>query len=135
MLVKFPYQDARIETATFDGSEISWSMGGKGKAELDLAGVNFEGSNEPIRIVWTLPLASLEPSGSGFRTVLRSLAPSTDFSLTIVLEEGCGYRIDNKYKEHPGQRQITCFSTDKKSPPHASRGSCGLGIRKSAQVE
>jgi hypothetical protein len=135
MPIALPYKDGRIEAVTVGGAEVPWRATGKGKAELDLTGLAVGGLAGPIQVVWSVPLGSLTRDGRGYLANLRSLVPTTEFSLTVVLEKGSGYEVVDRWRRNPDQRQATCFRNTISRQPQSYYGSCDLGIQNSTQVE
>jgi hypothetical protein len=134
MPIALPYKDGRIQSVAAGEVEVPWRATENGEAELDLTAVGAGDPAAPVEVVWTVPLDSVARDQQGHRAVLQSLIPTTEFSLTVVLEEGCGYEIADGWKHSADQRRVTCYRSAISIQPRARYGRCRLGIQRSAQV-
>jgi hypothetical protein len=82
-----------------------------------------------IDIVWTMPLDKLEKAPYGYRAELAGLIPVIFYSLTIVLDKGCGY----VFSKDPSRSEFLAFSQDPVREtilePKSYFGSCGIAIK------
>jgi hypothetical protein len=125
MVVTLPYPDGRLKRVTVNGQAIPYPEGRKGQYELELPDELFASKEPTMEFIWSLPLNSLDRSESGYQTKLQALFPVTFYTLTVVLDPGCGFRCG----EDGSQQQITPFRWRYDSP-RMHLGSVGIPIQK-----
>ena len=99
--ITLPYENAKVQSAAFAGEAVEVRNPGQGKYEVELP-ENFvwPPSDMTVEVVWTVPLSTLESDmhfeSSPYRARLRSLIPTSSFSLKVVLERKAGFEFFNK---------------------------------------
>jgi len=125
MEITLPYASGVVESATFVDTELQYYDITEGKYKLQLPKDWISLSEKKIEVVWTLPLETLAKVDWGYQTVLRSLIPVHSYSLTVILEEDCGF----EYTKEPSKLEFVPFTWNyDKAQRHF--GSCGLIIQK-----
>jgi hypothetical protein len=128
MPVCLPHVTGKLQSAKIGNTELPFVDLGKGKYELTLPAGWAALNNKTIEIVWTIPLNSLKQGENGFRANLSGLILLTSYSLTIILEDGCGYV---SWGKDPSVRQVPAFNCIGSVKPTRHFGSCGFAIKKS----
>ncbi len=106
MEITLPYTSGVVESAAFGETELQYYGITQGEYRLELPQEWFSLPQKKIEIVWTLPLETLEKVDRGYQIILRSLIPVHSYSLTAILETGCGF----EYTEDPSKRKFVPFT-------------------------
>ena len=126
MPISLPYEAGKLQSAKIDGRELRYEDLGKGRYELTLPTHWASSGNPTIELVWTISLDCLERDAKGFRAILSGVVPVYDYSLDVILDEGCGYEFTEPFaslrRSHPFNGSAP--------KPVKSFGTCGLSIRK-----
>jgi len=125
MEVVLPYPEAQIVSVTIDDATVGCSHVGEGTVEVDFSG-SQRLPNATMEVVWTLPLELLSEGDEGYRARLQGLIPITSFSLTVVLNEGCGFEAT----DDPSLKRMRPFFSSGYRSPQRVLGSCGIPILK-----
>ena len=126
MPISLPYEAGKLQSAKIGGRELRYEDLGKGRYKLTLPTHWASSGNPTIAFVWTISLDCLERDAKGFRAILSGVVPVYDYSLDVILDEGCGYEFTEPFaslrRSHPfngtSPKPVKCF------------GTCGLSIRK-----
>jgi hypothetical protein len=134
MTIALPYSDANIVSVTLDGSPVSFNKTKwMRRYDVNLPTGKMDAGRTDINFVWTMPLDKLEKASYGYRAELAGLIPVGSYSLTIVLDEGCGYVFSEQFSKEPSKPSLLVFSWDtvgeKSQEPKIYFGSCGIPIR------
>lgn len=125
MEITLPYTSGVVESATFGDTELQSYDTTEGSYKLQLPQDWISLAEKKIKVVWTLPLETLEKADWGYKTVLRSLIRVHSYSLTTVLEADCGY----EHTKDPSKRKFVPFKWNSHKAKQ-NFGSCGLTIQK-----
>ncbi len=125
VIITLPYVDAELNAAMFNGEQLEYETMEQARYELMLPEGWGTVEKKKLGVEWTVSLDSLPTSEKGYRTTLRGLIPVEFLSLTLSLEEGCGF----EFTKHPEKQQMQLFSGAMQydKPFNAS---CGLAIGK-----
>lgn len=123
LIMELPFPEATIQEVKHGNDDLPFSHGG-GKREyrVDLSSPDAAPGSGAITVLWNFPLTCLTPDRkSGYRTPLKSLAPSDSFSLKLRIADESGFRFmgDNTTRT----QQLFRWATDK---PRMNYGSCGM---------
>jgi hypothetical protein len=133
MTIAVPYSEASIVSVTLDGSQVPFNKSKwMRRYDVNLPVEKIDAGLTDINIVWTMPLDRLEKASYGYRAELAGLIPLSSYSLTIILDEGCGYVFSDEFSEVPSKPTLLVFS-DTVSEPKTYFGSCGIPVKPSNQ--
>ena len=96
MPISLPYEAGKLQSAKIGGRELRYEDLGKGRYELTLPTHWASSGNPTIEFVWTISLDCLERDAKGFRAILSGVVPVYDYSLDVILDEGCGYELTDR---------------------------------------
>jgi hypothetical protein len=126
MPIALPYPSGKLQSAKLRGRELQYKDSGKGRYELTLP-EGWASSGKPtFEFVWTMPLDGLERDAKDFRAILSSVIPVCDYSLDVILDEGCGYEFTKPFANLQRSRPFNGSAPT----PVKSFGTCNLSIRK-----
>ncbi len=131
MYIKLPYPGAVLRSITLDGQEIPFTALVRDRYEIHLPADKPAQGKMNLVCSWAVSMESLEKTEDGYRVKLQGLIPVTGFSLTAVLEEGCGLQFTGKYVSDPSAKSLSPFTRDDAAPPAMDMGTCLLPVKKS----
>ena len=123
--ITLPYASGVVKSVTFGDTELQYYDIKYGKHRIELPQQWTSLLEKNIEVVWALPLEILEKVDWGYKTVLRSLIPVHSYSLTVILEEDCGF----EYKKEPSKKQFVPFTWNSRKA-NWDFGSCGFTIQR-----
>jgi membrane protease YdiL (CAAX protease family) len=124
MVISLPYTEAEIRSVTLDGATAPFECVEDGRYEIEFPG-NEAVEDGMLEVVWGCPFEVLDRGDQGYRATLQGLIPVTSFSLTVVLDEDCGFEAT----EDPSLRQVCPFRANYVRP-ELNLGSCGIWVRR-----
>ncbi len=130
LVLQLPFQEAALREVTFLNGALPFSRAAKGEYAVDLSSCRDAGGSCAITVQWSFPPNSLTPDAKwGYRTPLKSLAPSDSLSITVTVAEGSGFRFiggNGVRTRHP-------FSGSSRTP-QIDYGSCGLSMEREPEA-
>ncbi|PAW79984.1 MAG: hypothetical protein B9S32_01250 [Verrucomicrobia bacterium Tous-C9LFEB] len=123
--ITLPFKNATLQSVKIGNQEIPFSHIKESDYRIVLSGQPELTPTHPLIILWHFPFTMLTALPDGYRTPLKSLAPSDYLSLDIAVAENSGFRLLWN-KGNPTQRVV--YITPEKI--RMDYGSCGLGIEK-----
>ncbi|MFZ5829111.1 MAG: CPBP family intramembrane glutamic endopeptidase [Planctomycetota bacterium] len=126
LILSLPFAEATVNEVQLGSEKLQSARSDQGAYRVDLSAHQDAAREGAIVVEWSFPLTCLTPDAkSGYRTPLKSLAPSDGLSLTVTLADACGWR----FQGGNGQRTHRAFSGSARTPT-MNYGSCGLSLER-----
>jgi membrane protease YdiL (CAAX protease family) len=128
MSVSLPYAEAEIRSASIDGAIATFERVEDGRYEIEFPGTEAV-EDGTLEVVWGCPFEVLDCGDQGYRATLQGLIPVVSFSLSVVLDEGCGFEATED-----ASLRLVCPFRANYVRPEFNLGSCGIPVREKRTI-